>query len=234
MAACLTALHRLFGGRQYVTNLAEAVTTPANELTSAHIDVVICATKEDHVLGELTLDKTAFPHKVCEGDPRFLGFECHAALRDRLGHYDYYCYLEDDLVLHDAWFFAKLGFFTAEAGPRCLLQPNRFEWARDALAQKAYIDGDLPDSVTACYQDINQRRQVLLSFMETPILCRRTRNPHSGCFFLSAEQMRYWSEQPWFLDRDSRFYSPLESAATLGIMRTFRVYKPPREVGRCA
>ncbi len=54
----------------------------------------------------------------------------------------------------------------------------------------------------------------------------RVDNPHAGCFFLNAKQMQRWTEQPYFLDRSSEFWGPLESAATLGIMRTFDVYKP--------
>jgi hypothetical protein len=41
--------------------------------------------------------------------------------------------------------------------------------------------------------------------------------------------MEYWANQPHFLDRDTRFIGPLESAATLGIMKTFRIYKPAPE-----
>ena len=41
--------------------------------------------------------------------------------------------------------------------------------------------------------------------------------------------MRTWSARPYFLDRDASFYSPLEGAATAGVMRTFRTYKPSRE-----
>ncbi len=41
--------------------------------------------------------------------------------------------------------------------------------------------------------------------------------------------METWARQPYFLDRDTRFIGPLESAATLGIMRTFRVYKAAAE-----
>jgi hypothetical protein len=41
--------------------------------------------------------------------------------------------------------------------------------------------------------------------------------------------MAHWAAQPYFLDRDTGFIGPLESAATLGIMRTFRVYKPANE-----
>ena len=38
--------------------------------------------------------------------------------------------------------------------------------------------------------------------------------------------MKHWASQPDFLDRDTSFIGPLESAATLGIMRNFKVYKP--------
>ncbi|NEP47205.1 MAG: calcium-binding protein, partial [Okeania sp. SIO2H7] len=54
---------------------------------------------------------------------------------------------------------------------------------------------------------------------------QRTLNPHAGCYFLNAEQMKQWASKPYFLDRDTNFIGPLESAATLGIMKTFRIYK---------
>jgi hypothetical protein len=37
--------------------------------------------------------------------------------------------------------------------------------------------------------------------------------------------MAHWVRQPYFLDRDTSFVGPLESAATLGIMPAFHVYK---------
>lgn len=65
-----------------------------------------------------------------------------------------------------------------------------------------------------------------------PMTFRRALNPHSGCYFLNANQMAYWASQPYFLDRDTRFVGLLESAATLGIMKTFRVYKTaPEQAG---
>jgi hypothetical protein len=51
-------------------------------------------------------------------------------------------------------------------------------------------------------------------------------NPHSGCFFLNARQMEHWAAQRHFLDRDSRLIGPLETAATLGVLRTFKIYRP--------
>jgi hypothetical protein len=37
--------------------------------------------------------------------------------------------------------------------------------------------------------------------------------------------MKFWTEKDYFFDKNTGFVGPLESAATLGIMKTFRVYK---------
>lgn len=65
--------------------------------------------------------------------------------------------------------------------------------------------------------------------MGADVAFQQARNPHAGCFFLSASQFGHWVAQPHFLDRDVRFLGPLESAATLGILWTFRVVKPSPE-----
>jgi hypothetical protein len=154
--------------------------------------------------------------------------------------------------------FAKLGWFNDLSGEVCVLQPNRFEVSpgdpptngrlkacptADRLAayptddglkasptaRKCYIDGDLDPDKTARYQDVTDRPELAGEFLGQRVVFRRPLNPHSGCFFRTATQMRSWTKQPYFLDRDASFYSPLEGAATVGVMRTFRVYKPARE-----
>jgi len=35
-----------------------------------------------------------------------------------------------------------------------------------------------------------------------------------------------WVDGPYFLDGDTSYMSPLDSAVTLSVMKTFRVYKP--------
>jgi hypothetical protein len=158
-----------------------------------------------------------------------LGYECQAVLRDRWGNYDYYCYLEDDLILYDPWLFAKLAWFSSQAGMEALLLPNRFERGTGELVNKAYIDGDLAPGVTARFQDVSEIPDFRGTALGVPLIFKRPLNPHSGCYFLTAEQMARWTRQPDFLDRSSSFVGPLESAATLGIMRAFRIYKPSRE-----
>jgi hypothetical protein len=158
-----------------------------------------------------------------------LGFECHAVLRDRLGAFDYYCYLEDDLILMDPWFFVKLAWFVQKAGEDKLLQPNRFEAGVEKSLRKMYLDGDLAPHCTADFQDVSSSRELVGDVLGTRVVFRRTSNPHAGCFFLTAAQMEHWARQPYFLDRDTRFIGPLESAATLGVTRTFKIYKPGME-----
>lgn len=65
-----------------------------------------------------------------------------------------------------------------------------------------------------------------MPFIDETIVFERTSYPSAGCFFLNAEQLRTWVDAPAFRDRDTSYMSPLDSAATLSIMKTFRIYKP--------
>ena len=70
---------------------------------------VVCTTGDRHLLDRLMLPAGSYSHHPTGCPPALLGFECHAVLRDRLGDYDYYAYLEDDLIARDPWLFVKLG-----------------------------------------------------------------------------------------------------------------------------
>jgi hypothetical protein len=230
LRACVASLHQLFGPAQHMIDQATRVALRANTRTVGEVDIVVCTAGDDHLLDQLSLPAGSYQHKTTDCPPPLLGFECHAVLRDRLGDYDYYVYLEDDLISRDPWLFVKLGWFTAQLGDDVLLQPNRYEASPFlGLVHKAYIDGDLHDDVTAPFQDFRITPIATASLLGTAITFQRAKNPHAGCFFLNDRQMRMWSGQPYFLDRATSFIGPLESAATLGVMRTFRVYKTAPE-----
>lgn len=226
LSQSLTHLGAILGKYQGLLDIAKSLAVPANQGQSLDIDIVICTTQNCHVLEELPVPHQIYRHHATQAEPLLLGFECHALLRDSLGQYDYYCYLEDDLILHDPWFFIKLNWFSSQAGDLNLLQPNRYEISPPGRIGKVYIDGDLLPRATAPFQKVEDRPELKGNIMEQPVVFRRSLNPHSGCFFLNAKQMAYWASQPYFLDRDTSFIGPLESVATLGIMRTFRIYKP--------
>lgn len=231
LANCLAGLRQQFGRPQCVIDIGRMTTTPANHATAVHLDVVVCTTGPRHLLDRLTLGPGYFVHHPTEADSRLLGFECHAVLRDRLGAYDYYCFLEDDLLIRDPWLFVKLRWFARQFGDEALLQPNRYELARGRIVHKAYVDGPLRPDVTARFQDVSDTPLLEAEPFGQRVVFRRTLNPHSGAIFLNARQMQVWASKPYFLDRDTSFVGPLESAATLGIMKTFRIYKPAQETG---
>lgn len=199
-----------------------------NQCLSSEIDIVVCTVKDHHLIPNI--QKHLFSHRVFDCDPRFLGYECHTVLAERIEKYDYYCFIEDDLEVSDPLFFVKLRWFVQNVGDDSVLQPHRYEVLDDPPVRKLYIDGRLRDPTwSSRFQDPTDRRLIEGQALGTKLRFERTDNPHSGCFFLTAAQMKRWAERPYFLDRSDCFAGPLESAATLGLMRTFRVYKPVME-----
>jgi hypothetical protein len=229
LIGCITALRQLYGGTQRIIDQTTLRALPANALGSYDLDIVVCTTGDDHLVSRLGLPPESFRHHPTDCPPMLLGFECHAVLREGIGRYDVFASIEDDLICRDPWFFAKLAWFTGHLGDEVLLQPNRYEVRSLGFVPKAYIDGDIARHLTSKYQDLDEIPELSSTVLGVPVRFCRPANPHSGCFFLNARQMSRWASQPYFLDRDTGFIGPLESAATLGIMRTFRVYKPAAE-----
>jgi hypothetical protein len=226
LGTAIAALHAHFGGAQHELDHTVGATVPANTSAAREVAVIVCTTRGRHLVDRLPVSPALYTHRECDVEPPLLGFECQAALCERLDEgFDYYCYLEDDLVVRDPLFFDKQRWFGTVAGDRCVLQPNRFEMAGRREFQKLYLDGDRPPFPTAGDGHADLEREFLgRSFRFT-----RPSNPHAGTYFLTRAQMAFWTRQPHFLDRDCAFVGPLESAATLGLVKTFTVFKPARE-----
>lgn len=219
---CLRSLWGVFGGPQemWARRGERLAPGPANQ--GHTLDVVICTTGERHLLDQIVVPAALYRRQATEAQPTLLGFECHAVLAAQVGRYDFYCYLEDDLLLHDPQFFAKLTWFNALAGDDCVLQPNRFEFVyTPQQIKKVYIDFEFADG-----RGESATQRITAPYLGEEIAWRRASNPHAGCFFLNDRQMAHWASQPTFRDRDASFVGPLESAASLGLARTFQVYKP--------
>jgi len=224
----LLALQRL-GERQAQLSIAAMQAQPANQDLQCQIEVKVITDGEHHIL-----DRVADPYKhlfqmvvAQPASAKHLGFEAQKFLASRLDQsYDLYGYMEDDLIIHDPWFFRKIDWFTRQLGDDCLLLPHRYELSpQPHRVDRFYIDGEMherelrqviPEPVPSLAAEAPGGRL----FFDSPV------NPHSGCFFLTPIQLAYWLEQPHWQDGDSSWVSPLESAATLGIAKTFRLYKP--------
>ncbi|MBR0654986.1 hypothetical protein [Plastoroseomonas arctica] len=191
------------------------------------LDIVLLTDRDNHLvpadeaarLGASLID--AKP-----ADPRRLGFAAHRLMADLRDAYDLFCFSEDDLRVSDPSFFDKILGFTEAFGPRRILVPNRFEWNPRAQRLKTFIDGDLRRGLIEPYEaalpDVPTLEQPALG---RTIKHRRPGNPHAGFFAITGAQLKHWIAQPHFGDEDCRFIGPLESAATLGMLKTFPIYK---------
>ena len=224
----LLALQRM-GTRQSQLNIETMAADPANGQLHHSIDVKVITDGEHHVLDRLDSPyRGLFQMVVTQpASPKHLGFEAQRFLASRLDEeYDLYAYFEDDLIVLDPWFFRKIDWFRSQAGDGCVVFPHRIELASEPHAvDRFFIDGPMPES---------QLRQILPTpeaaigaqwpggtlYFESPS------NPHSGCFVLSRSQLYHWTQQSHWQDGDCSWVSPLESAATLGIAKTFRLFKP--------
>ena len=225
----ILAFSRL-GRHQFHIDLADQAAYAANVDHRHQIDLHLITDGSHHVLDHLDLPflqrLTHVP--TAPSDPLLLGFEAQRHLADQLDSgYDLLAYFEDDLIIHDPLFFHKIRRFVDAAGPESVVLPQRFELLPiPARIEKLYIDGAMPtDQLQLAIPDPMPPLQ-LDDALWKDVSVASPRNPHAGCFVLRTDQLRHWSQQSWWLDGDCSFISPLESAATLGLLKTFKLYKP--------
>jgi hypothetical protein len=230
LAGTVLGLHHSLSAAQGLLDGRRRQVVPTNSAIAQQVDVVICTTGEHHLLDKQAEISHLFRHHRTSAAPMLLGFECHDVLRRGLGDYDYFVYLEDDIQLADPYFLRKLQWFSSVFGDEVLLQPNRYELHPRQPLVKLYIDGNLADpALGERIQHVGEQPRLESQFLGDSLVFSRVNNPHSGCFFLNRNQMKRWAGKPYFLDRDTSFAGPLESAATLGVAKTFRICKPVRE-----
>jgi hypothetical protein len=234
LSRTIAGLHQSLGPRQaFLYCLHEQIPgrgngrlVKVNSRAPEHIDIAVCTVDDSHLVDQLSIPRGWFHHQRVKADPMMIGFACQQVLKAHIGKYDFYCYLEDDLVVSDPLFLEKISWFTRTFGDEVLLQPHRFELSETEPVHKLYIDGPVRPDFTAEWQDVSDRRTLEADFLGEKISFERWTNPHSGCFFLNAAQMEKWATSPGFGDGDCSFAGPLESAASLGIMKNFRIHKP--------
>ena len=221
-------LHRLFGHPTGALNHVKRRVEIVKDIES-ELKISICITKDKHLLNELgdLEDVGAFTRIECEPDqPKHLGFQCHRILEQDYTKYDYNCYLEDDIIIRDADFFKKLQRFNRVFSDIYLLQPNRIETSQNLKNLRRFlIDGDYNPEATEKYRR-SMNKELYMDHLGESVLFTQPFNTHSGCFFLNKKQSnKYFKSEYWDVE-DTSFHGPLESAATLGVMKMFQIMKP--------
>jgi len=218
----IVALNRYFGPRRGAINPDDVQARLAGGGDA--LDIVVMTVRGANLLQWIGIDPASYSVEYFDGEPLMLPFEAQRIMRERAGHYDAYAYMEDDLIVDDPAFFAKVAWFAGEFGPRAMLMPVRYEMASTGVPAKTSIAVRLSSDV----------RRPLLRRDCAPALTGRwngreqtfrlPNNAHAGCHVVTDDQLRLWIAEPSFYDRDRSWISPLESAATHAPGKTFCLY----------
>ncbi len=191
---------------------------------AAAVDVVVMSRQGSSILDRIAADSRHVSVEYCDCDPLMLIFEAQRVLRDRFGSYDLYAMMEDDLIIRDPLFLDKVQWFAGQFGETRLLQPHRYEMSKRGVIRKALIEPIFKPQPLFAKDEHPPRLSG--NWRGFDIGFEQPGNPHAGCYFLTAAQLRYWMDQPWFYDRNPDWIGPLESGGTRSLAQTFAVYKP--------
>lgn len=226
LAQTVYSIYRLFGKQVFALDHYRKKAWNCPPTGNYEIDVTVCTTGSFHLLENLPFLKPLVEQHNSTADPLFLGYECHKLFAKRQDDYDYFCYVEDDIILTDPLMFKKLALFSEAFREEALLQPNRYEIAINGPAHKLYCDYHVQPEITVNYQNVKETPELFMPFLGEKLRFIRTCYPSAGSFYLNQKQMKIFANSSAFLDGDQSYMSPLDSAATLGITKTFSVYKP--------
>ena len=192
------------------------------------LDIIVLVNGDNHLLdAEYCRARAVRLYDAKLDNPRMLGFTAHKLFADARNVYDVFAFSEDDLRPTGGDFLSRILAFQDDYGWWRVLFANRFEWNPRGPALKTYIDGILRPGLLAPFEAALPDERFLKGRQGAkPLTFQRATNPHCGFFAITSEQLAHWMAQPQFGDQDCSFISPLESAATLGILKTFPIYKP--------
>lgn len=148
-------------------------------------------------------------------DPMYVGFRVQDEFIKRSNQFDWFLFVEDDIVVYDSLLLEKITTFNQYSGRgNAVLLPNRYEmWE----GRKSYIDLTI-DSEVAWNR---------LSGIEIEgIKYAECTNPHSAFYCLSQTQLKTWVQSGRSWKYKDLMVGPLESAATFCLLECFSLYKP--------
>lgn len=191
------------------------------------IDIFICTDGKNYLSDIINMNSQFINHIIIKSEnPRDLPLHARDYLLQHTGDYDLFTYMEDDILIHDAQFFDKQFWFTINTGDNLVLMPHRYEIVPDRSANFLLVDGPLPPDFIELFQE--SRKNVGTGKFKgiAPVSFDQTNNPHSGTFTISRNQKIFLDSQELPVEG---FVSQLETAATLTVLKYFKVLKPSIE-----
>jgi hypothetical protein len=203
-----------------VARLERTIDGLLESLGHAHLEIVLSTLADSHVVAGLPEHQrarlTVREHNG-DVDPMFVGFEAQGEFVNGADGFDWFVYLEDDIVLGDSLLLEKLQYFNTGAPPEALLIPHRYEFSN---GRKFYVD------LTASKSDWEASWNRLTALEIGDWKFAECENPHSGFYCLSKEQLQRWLDTGRHWYGLCSYVGPRESAATGCLAEAFRLYKP--------
>ena len=150
-----------------------------------------------------------------ECDPMLVEFRLQEEFVEKVEEFDWFLFIEDDIVLYDAFTIEKLEKFNQESGyENAILYPNRYEMYQGT---KRYIDLTIEQPLS--WNQLSSVEIEGVKFAEFS-------NPHAAFYCLSRKQMKQWIKSGRVFKNQVVNVGPLESAATFCLLECFSIYKP--------
>lgn len=149
-------------------------------------------------------------------DPMFVGFRLQEEFVLKVDEFDWFLFIEDDIVMYDAFVLEKLAKFNEQSGyENAILYPNRYEMYEGT---KRYIDLTILEK-GLIWNKLSSVEIEGVKFAEF-------NNPHAAFYCLSRKQMQRWIKSGRVWKNQIINVGPLESAATFCLLECFSIYKP--------
>jgi hypothetical protein len=207
-------------------------------LAHHQLDLVVNTYRDMSLVDELPEEQrsrlTTYVHGG--GDPMFIEFYSQELFLQRRREFDWFLFIEDDLLLYDPCFIEKIEEFNRWAPVRdAVLIPHLYEVNSGT---KYYISRDFRNRMWKSRYGEDDAHDVVsrLTVFEidsayggTGIRFAEFTNPHGACHCLSREQLERWARtgRRWY-GRVS-WIGSLESAATGALFERFALYRPHPE-----
>lgn len=188
------------------------------------VEINICTDGKNFLEDVLDLYQGRINHvKMQLKNPRELPLYTRDFLIQNNKKFNLYTYIEDDIIVHDEEFFNKQIWFLEKTNSQLILMPHRYERVDTEADDVLIVDGTLRPGLVNLFQPTEKRagsgKYLGNQFVEFDI----ADNPHSGTFTISNSQREMLSK--FELPKDG-FIGPLETAATLTVLKYFKVFKP--------
>ena len=151
-------------------------------------------------------------------DPMYIEFLVPDIFLQYRDGFDWFLFLEDDIVIRDSWILEKLAYFNRMVGdPSLLLLPNRYEVLD---GEKVYIDLRWKKD----FKEFAWNR--FATFAMESVTFGECANAHAAFYCLNRAQLDLWERSGRHWKNRVVMVGPLESAATGCLFETFRLFKP--------